>query len=330
MPLLSSPVWLAALAAVVLSSGLTVFLQAYFRRRAILDLPNERSLHQVPTPRGGGWAILAAMAIGGILLFPDRAALATAAPLIVGTLLVAGISWLDDIRTISSLPRFGMQIVAVGLGMTTLHGHSFQGLLPVPLDIALSAFAWLWFVNLFNFMDGMDGLAGGEALAIAYGLFLISGAPVALVMAAAALGFLVWNWAPAKIFLGDIGSIPLGYLLGGLLLRLAENGQWAAALILPLYFLTDATITLLKRMLRREKFWQAHRQHFYQQAVQAGRSHRIVAIAALVANGLLVSTAFLFSGAYPWLSLLGAAVIVALLILWMAWPGLRENRRATE
>ena len=334
--------WPAALVAVVVSTGMTIFLSGYFRRRAILDVANERSLHAVPTPRGGGWAILAGLIAGGVVLLgldggPGRdhaagagiqGALRAGWPLICGTFLVAAVSWLDDIRTISSLPRFATQIVAVGLGLLTLHGHTFQGWLPEPLDLALSAFAWLWFVNLFNFMDGMDGLAGGEALAIAYGIFLVTGTPFALVIAAAALGFLAWNWAPAKIFMGDIGSIPLGYVLGGLLLQSAGAGHWAAALVLPLYFLIDATITLLKRMLRREKFWQAHRQHFYQQAVLAGRSHRVVAIAALAANGLLVAIALLFSAAYPVLSIAAAVLVVAALIAWMAWPGLRKARDA--
>ena len=131
----------------------------------------------------------------------------------------------------------------------------------------------------------MDGLAGGEALAIAFGLFLL--APHVggeIVLAAAVLGFLAWNWAPSRIILGDVGSIPLGYILGGLLLTHAEQGQWVAALLLPLYFLIDATCTLLKRAARREKIWQAHRQHFYQYAVLSGRRHGTVAIAVYITN----------------------------------------------
>ena len=136
----------------------------------------------------------------------------------------------------------------------------FQGWLPAALDMAAAALLWVWFVNLYNFMDGIDGIAGSETAAIGIGLalFAIAGigndpalAAPAAVIAAAAIGFLVWNWAPARIFLGDVGSVPLGYLLGFLLLAAASRGHWKLALILPLYFLADATITLLRRLAAR-------------------------------------------------------------------------------
>ncbi len=129
------------------------------------------------------------------------------------------------------------------------------------LDVAAAALLWLWFVNLFNFMDGIDGLAGSEAAAIGTGLVVFAGvgsgldpglAALSGTAAAAALGFLVWNWAPARIFLGDVGSVPCGYLLGFLLLDVAARGHWKIALILPLYFLADATLTLLRRLARGE------------------------------------------------------------------------------
>ena len=221
-------------------------------------------------------------------------------PLIVGAILLVAVSWIDDLKTISALPRFGAQIVAVLLGLMTLHGNTFQGYLPPPIDYAVTAFGWLWFVNLFNFMDGMDGLASGEVLAIAFGLFLL--APHVggeIILAAAILGFLVWNWGPSRIILGDVGSIPLGYLLGGFLLTHAEQGQWAAALILPLYFLIDATFTLLKRAARGERIWQAHRQHFYQHAVLSGRKHRTVATMVYLTNAVLIFCAVGAGGRLP-------------------------------
>ncbi|MDH3702467.1 MAG: glycosyl transferase, partial [Alphaproteobacteria bacterium] len=134
--------------------------------------------------------------------------------------------------------------------------------------------------------------------------------------AMAALGFLRFNWHPARIFLGDVGSVPLGYLLGWLLLQAAAAGYWAPALILPLYYLADATITLLRRAARREKVWQAHREHFYQRAVQNGRSHARVSLAVLAANVVLAALA-LVAVAQPVIALAAAATTVALLLAWM-------------
>ncbi|MBT5752563.1 MAG: UDP-N-acetylmuramyl pentapeptide phosphotransferase, partial [Rhodospirillaceae bacterium] len=176
--------------------------------------------------------------------------------------------------------------------------------------------------NLFNFMDGIDGITGIEASTIGAGLFLLalfSGTDpgigiFGLTITAAALGFLWWNWPPARIFIGDVGSAPLGFLLGWLLLGLAISGAWAAALILPLAYLTDATWTLLRRLIRGEKVWQAHAQHFYQRALGLGMRHSDVARFFLITDlGLvalaLASTAKSFPGA-PWLALSGACVLV--------------------
>jgi UDP-N-acetylmuramyl pentapeptide phosphotransferase/UDP-N-acetylglucosamine-1-phosphate transferase len=147
---------------------------------------------------------------------------------------------------------------------------------------------------------------------------------MAVVMVAAALGFLVWNWHPAKIFLGDSGSVPLGYLLGWLLLSAASHGHWAAALILPAYYLTDASITLVRRALRGERLWEAHRQHFYQKAVQGGAGHARVASLILLANAILVLLAWL-SETHRLPALLGAAAAVALLLTLLAGFGRRRG-----
>jgi UDP-N-acetylmuramyl pentapeptide phosphotransferase/UDP-N-acetylglucosamine-1-phosphate transferase len=134
-------------------------------------------------------------------------------------------------------------------------------------------------------------------------------------LAAATLGFLVWNWAPAKLFLGDVGSVPLGYLLGWLLLDTAMNGEWAVALILPLYYLADATITLVKRAARGARLWQAHREHFYQRAVQGGASHSRVAAQVLACNAVLVVLAIITAtGGRAWPALAASAVTVAVLL----------------
>lgn len=135
-------------------------------------------------------------------------------------------------------------------------------------------------------------------------------------LAAAAVGFLVWNWPPSRIFLGDVGSVPIGFLLGFLLLALAARGYGAAALILPAYYLADATLTILRRLLRGEKIWRPHSQHFYQQAVRGGLSHAQVSLAVLAANLVLIALAVLSLTA-PLPALIGAAVVVAGLLAWM-------------
>ncbi len=238
------------------------------------------------------------------------------------------VSWFDDLRSLPVVPRLAVQALAVGLGIAAMDGAGpvFQGLLPPLLDRLAAGLLWLWFVNLFNFMDGIDGIAGVEASSLGIGLVLVGAVlawpsvQVALpaLLAAATLGFLVWNWAPAKLFLGDVGSVPLGYLLGWLLLIAAANGAWAAALILALYYLADATITLAKRGARGAKVWRAHREHFYQRAVQGGASHGRVAAQVLACNAVLIALAVLATAdgwAWPALAAGAASVVVLLAIL---------------
>lgn len=296
------------------------------RHHNVLDLPNARSSHSIPTPRGGGWGVLAALvpawlAVGAWAGDLDRLAYPMA-----GLVALVAVSWLDDIRTVSPLLRLAVQVLAVAMALAGIDAPVFQGLLPLPLDRLVAALAWIWFVNLYNFMDGIDGITGTETATIGLGLVLVAAAasvstlaaiasplvPYALALAAAALGFLVWNWHPARIFLGDVGSVPLGFLIGWLLLRAAQDGLWLPALILPLYYLVDATATLGRRLLRGEKVWQAHRSHVYQQAVQRGRRHDQVVRAIALANLGLILVAVGSVVATPWLGLLAPAVVAVL------------------
>jgi UDP-N-acetylmuramyl pentapeptide phosphotransferase/UDP-N-acetylglucosamine-1-phosphate transferase len=306
-----------------LSWALTGRVLAWLRHRAILDQPNERSSHSVPTPRGGGWGIMLTVlpvwAVIGVLVAPETRFWIVPAALA----LLMAVSWADDRRGLGAAPRFLIQIAAVAAGLFALPDGAgvFQGLLPLWLDRVLAALAWVWFVNLFNFMDGIDGIAGGEAASAGAGLALIgwlAGYPaaeplLALAVAGAACGFLVWNWHPARLFMGDVGSVPLGYVLGFLLLSLATRGAWAAAVLLPAYFLADATLTLLRRGLRGERVWRAHREHFYQRATQNGRRHDKVVRAVLIANAVLIA---LSAGSLerPWLALASGAVVTVFLL----------------
>jgi len=283
--------WLLPIGSALAGALLTGAVTRALRRRAILDHPNERSSHAVPTPRGGGWGIL------GVLL-PVWAALGVGPWVLAGMTLLAAVSWLDDRHNLAPGPRLLVHVAAVAAGLLALGGEArvFQGWLPGWLDHLLTGLAWLWFLNLFNFMDGIDGLAGSEAVAVAGGVALVAGIggaasglqEPALVLAGAAAGFLVWNWQPAKVFMGDVGSIPLGFALGWLLFAAASAGLWPAALLLPLYFVADASITLTRRLLAGKPVLQAHREHFYQRAIQAGRSHAAVVRLVIAANAALI------------------------------------------
>jgi UDP-N-acetylmuramyl pentapeptide phosphotransferase/UDP-N-acetylglucosamine-1-phosphate transferase len=316
----------AAVGAGLVSCLGTRTLIPLLRRRALFDIPNERSSHAVPTPRGGGIAV-----IGAVLLAWIGLAIAGCVPLwigavVLGTVVLAAVSWLDDLRGVPPALRLVAQTAAVAIGFAALPtegGIPGAWLGPGPA-IAAAGLAWLWFVNLFNFMDGIDGLAGSEAVAIGGGLALYAGigggldpqhAALAAAVAGAAAGFLVWNWSPARIFLGDVGSAPLGYLLGFLLLDRALRGRWEIALILPLYFLADATITLARRLLRGERIWLAHRQHFYQCAVRRGRAHAAVVRRVAAADLLLILCGWAAENGAGSVALAAAAAIVAALLL---------------
>ncbi|MBI2235906.1 MAG: glycosyltransferase family 4 protein [Magnetospirillum sp.] len=305
-------------------------LLAWLNRHDILDHPNERSSHQRPTPRGGGLALTPALLLAWAFLATMPGPLAGWIwVMVAGGLVLLTASWADDRHTLPPAPRLlahaamaGGALVMLPEGVTV-----FQGALPLWADRLLAGLGWVWFINLFNFMDGIDGISGVETASIGAGaaaVVLVGGAavatlPLALACTAAALGFLVWNWHPARIFLGDSGSVPLGFLLGGLLIQLAAAGELAAALILPAYYLADATITIVWRLKDGETVWQAHRRHFYQRAVQGGRRHDQVALAVLVANLLLIGAAML-SVTQATAGLAAAALIVAgLLTLLQRW-----------
>jgi UDP-N-acetylmuramyl pentapeptide phosphotransferase/UDP-N-acetylglucosamine-1-phosphate transferase len=294
-------------------------LIAVLRRRAVLDRPNERSSHVTPTPRGGGIAVIGASVAAWLALIAVGAMSPAAIVVALGGAGLALVSWLDDLRGLSAGMRLLAQFAAVAAGIWALPpGAFFQDWLPSGLDAMAGALVWVWFVNLFNFMDGIDGIDGSEAAAIGIGIVLVASvgglelglAAPAAAIAAAALGFLVWNWAPARIFLGDVGSVPLGYLLGFLLLELTRLGRWQAALILPLYFLADASLTLLRRLLRGERVWQAHREHFYQRAVQGGLSHDAVVRRVVAADIVLIACAWAAAEGWGFAALTVAALTV--------------------
>jgi UDP-N-acetylmuramyl pentapeptide phosphotransferase/UDP-N-acetylglucosamine-1-phosphate transferase len=313
-------------ALVVVASGsftclTTRVLIPVLARREILDRPNERSSHREPTPRGGGVAIIAVTLLCWIALARAGLVSSTVLGITAGAVLLGAVSWIDDLRSLSPAVRLLAQAAAVAIGVS---------LLPGPRDLfvlAATGLLWVWWINLFNFMDGIDGLAGSEAGAIGAGLLVFASVgagndPALQILSAtvigAAAGFLVWNWSPARIFLGDVGSVPLGYLLGFLLLDLALRGRWKIALILPLYFLADATITLARRLLRGERVWRAHREHFYQQAVRLGLGHPAVVKRVIAADLVLIGCGWAAENGWSAVSLAASAATVAILLTALA------------
>ncbi len=324
----------SCLAAALAVWVLTGFLVRGLRRRGIVDTPNERSSHTQPKPRGGGLVLVPVILVAWLLGFwPHVPGLDL---ILIAAAGLAAVGWIDDLRDLPAAARLLAQVTAVALGLLGMgdSGLVFQGLLPPLLDVLATGLVWIWFINLFNFMDGIDGIAGAETVSIGAGLAMIGalggvavlGSTAAIflptLLAAATLGFLAWNWPPAKLFLGDVGSVPLGYLLGWLLLIWAAQGQWAAALILPLYYLADATVTLARRALRGAKVWQAHREHFYQRAVQGRASHGQVARGVILCNVLLIACASLAAHGHPWIGLTLATVTVGgFMMVLRRWAG---------
>ncbi len=256
--------------------ALAIVIQAWSDK--ILDHPNERSLHQQPVPRTGGIGVAAGIAVGALLASPPEWW-----PLWIGAVFLVGVSFLDDLVGLPIAGRLIAHFIAAGLCVTGLMVDQ-MGL----LWIAGAIVAAVWMTNLYNFMDGMDGLAGGMALFgfsfFAIVAWLAGNNPLALVslsIAAAAGAFLCFNFHPARIFLGDAGSTTFGYLAAGLALIGWRDGAWSLWFPMLVFspFIVDATVTLLKRMVRGERFWQAHRTHYYQRLVLSGWSHRKTAYA---------------------------------------------------
>jgi UDP-N-acetylmuramyl pentapeptide phosphotransferase/UDP-N-acetylglucosamine-1-phosphate transferase len=308
----------------------TGLLRRALASRGIVDKPNTRSSHHTTTPRGGGIAVVGAIA-GGLALLSVTVGLPAGAHIVIpAALILAVVSWIDDVRGLPAWVRFLSHAVCVGASLYWLA-------LPVPALLedlpswaqsATLAIAWLWFLNLYNFMDGIDGITGVETMTITLGVALVSGlasggalVATALVVAAAMPGFLIWNWPPAKIFMGDIGSVTLGYLVGWLLLTMAGDGALIAALLLPGYYVADATITLFRRALRGEKIWQAHRQHAYQAAVQNGMSHGGVSARVGILGACLIGLA-LISTVHPWPALAAGVVMTVAMLHHLS----RKNR----
>lgn len=318
----------AAALASMLSAVLILATRPMLLRHA-LARPNERSSHRIPTPQGAGIAVIAATLIiaGAVIIFAGAADAKIPIAVFGASLFIAIVGFADDVKSIPVLPRLLLQGFAVAAVVFTAPDDlRIVPACPLWIERVLALLAGLWFVNLVNFMDGLDLMTVAEAVPITASIVLLGWlgeTPVTTMIVAAALcgallGFSPFNRPVAKIFLGDVGSLPIGLLLGWCLLQLAWHQQFAATLLLPLYYLTDATVTLLRRIARREPFWTAHRSHFYQRATDndfpilrvvgevfaLNIGLAVLAIASISANSLAMDI----------LALLAGVVAVALLL----------------
>jgi UDP-N-acetylmuramyl pentapeptide phosphotransferase/UDP-N-acetylglucosamine-1-phosphate transferase len=302
-------IWLAAgapVAAAVLSALLIVLLSPLLRRYA-LARPNARSSHRVPTPQGGGIAVVASTTIvtlgfAGLLGQVNGAAGAQTLAALAAAFLMSVVGGIDDLRPVPVLPRLILQALVIAAAMAAMPADiRMAPWLPWWIERLCLLASLLWFVNLVNFMDGIDWMTVAEVVPLTAALVLIGlermiSAPSTILASAllgSVLGFAPFNKPVARLFLGDVGSLPIGLLLGWLLLQLAQAGEVAAALLLPLYYLADATITLFRRIGAGEPFWQAHRSHVYQRAGDMGFSVAEIVARVFAINLVLAGLAFL-------------------------------------
>jgi UDP-GlcNAc:undecaprenyl-phosphate GlcNAc-1-phosphate transferase len=283
-----------------------------------LDRPNERSLHSTPIPRSGG---VVAVPVALCLCVAFSSPLPWQIP--ASCALVFAVSVVDDIRGLSIALRLACHLVASALVVVELVPADWPGTLIVVAILGIT-----WAMSLFNFMDGADGLAGGMAL-IGFGTFgaaaWIAGdasiCAASFIVSGAAGGFLVWNFPPARVFLGDAGSIPFGAMAGALGLVGWSRGLWPAWFPLLVFapFIVDATVTLARRTLRGEKIWHAHREHYYQRLVRLGWSHRRTAMAEyalmILCAGAALAGLQIEAALHAWLLGVCAATFVILMTL---------------
>ena len=329
----------ALLAGAALLSALLIVLLRPLLERYALARPNARSSHMIPTPQGGGIAVIAATILvsGATLYFvPSSGETVLRLPIIFSaTVLIAGVGVLADVHPENVAWRLLLQTLAVAAVIFVLPPElRVLPILPLPAERIALLIGGSWFVNLVNFMDGLDWMTVAEVIPLTAALALLgllgllppAAIVVSLALCGAMIGFAYFNRPVAKLFLGDVGSLPIGLILGWLLILLAGNGGRAAAILLPLYYLANSSITLVRRALNGEKVWRAHRSHFYQRATDRGLSVIDVVGRVFIANLVLAALA-LATVLRPSRELdIAALAAGALLVVWLLM-GFARGRR---
>lgn len=271
--------------------GTRLTILAYRKRpRPMEHLASLRPNYRQPPAKGGGIAVVMGLIICLLVADINYA-------IVLATFMLAAIALLDDLISIPLPVRLLVHVLSVVIALSVMNVPTFGGFFPLWADKVVTALLWVWFINLFKLMDGIDGLSATETIGIGMGLCLITVmsdtfpnalSTYSLIIASAACGFMWWNWHPAKVLLGESGSVPIGFLLGYLLILAATTGYPYAAMILPAYYVSDATLTVIRRIYKRDKLFVAHTDHYYQRALRSGRRHDSVARYIFGINFLLI------------------------------------------
>lgn len=308
-------VWFVFVA--LMSAAGTYAVRWYALQRSIVDIPNERSSHTTATPRGGGVAVVVSFFAGLVWLWLDGGMEDGVLFALLSVLPIVIVSLIDDMVSLSARVRMGVQTFSAVLALVALGGVNALHLGFFELEgLWINFFAFLaivWMTNLYNFLDGIDGYAGSEAVFAGAGAYLLFGSEAGLLIAAAALGFLLFNWHKASIFMGDVGSAPLGFVFAVLALHDASEPSFLGWVTLLSLFWFDATVTLLRRFKKGEKLSQAHKKHMYQRLHQAGFPHDRVVLMGMGLNGVLLLALWIFPPPYY-----GVVFCASLLLLWAA------------
>jgi UDP-N-acetylmuramyl pentapeptide phosphotransferase/UDP-N-acetylglucosamine-1-phosphate transferase len=327
-------------ASALLSAFLILVLRPLLKRYAVAR-PNARSSHTIPTPQGGGIAVVAtvlAVSYATYFFWPSGEAAMLRFPFVsAAVLLIAGVGVLADIHPENLAARLLLQTLAVAAVIFVLPpGLRILPMLPLPAERIALLIGGLWFVNLVNFMDGLDWMTVAEVVPITAALAVIgllgllppAAIVVSLALCGAMIGFAYFNRPVATLFLGDVGSLPVGLILAWLLILLAGNGGRAAAILLPAYYLADSTITLVRRAQNGETIWRAHRSHFYQRATDRGFSVLDVVARVFAVNLALAALAIMTAIAHSRIADIAALSAGAVLVAGLLYA-LTRGRTAT-
>ncbi|ADN09534.1 MraY family glycosyltransferase [Sulfurimonas autotrophica] len=289
----------------LLSFVLTYFIKNYAIKKSLVAEVNERSSHSAPTPHGGGIAVAVTWFIGISYLFFAHSIDSSFYYALMAGALLAVVSYIDDLYELSAKVRLLTQALVATFGLYFLGGFERLDLFFFTIEspIITNVFAFfmiIWFINLYNFLDGIDGYAGSEAVFLGLAGFILFGGAHFLVLVFAVLGFLVWNWHRAKIFMGDVGSTLLGYTVAIFTIYYANQDAanlWIWLILFGLFWF-DATLTLFRRYRNDEKLSQAHRKHAYQRLNQSGWAHDKVVISAMGVNAVLFGLVYFISNVF--------------------------------
>lgn len=346
--------WPLGLIVFVLVTALMPVMIHVLNKKGIVDDPDYfrfRRAHDIPTPRGGGLVVMPVIFLAWALVasyvfhWPN---MQTSLAIVCCGAALCGMIWFDDYKPggLKVRTRLVIQLLAVAIPLILWpadQGRLFPNMLPVGVERILMGFAWLWFCNLYNFMDGINGISGAQAISIAGGLLVFcffglvavpTGYPLLLVIViGAAAGFLVWNARPtAKTFLGDVGSIGFGYVLGFLLFVFAGQGHIIPAALVALVYCMDASITLMKQIWHHKKIWESRREHYYHRATVKGALTHLQAVGVILCvNAVLIGLGLcaLRGILPPFAALLLGIIVVSALLIWFYYLGYRNGHVST-